>query len=309
MMNTRPFLVITRAGSNSLHRKWIEGTESRNFDLLITEYESSGETPRTDGVEKIHLAGTKIAGYLNILTTRPELFLQYTHIALVDDDILMNCDQINECFRVGKDNQLQLWQPSLSWDSYFSYAATLHVPFLKLRYTNYVEMMCPFFSSRYLQQALPLFSLGFETGIDLMWTRLQKNNLYQYAIIDGVIAKHTKPVGRVKEMQGFSKDYSYDDEIEIVLNKFNITFLGPVTYGAVLSNGITLKSRLVVFMYALMLIFALRKSPIKEYMRARIFDHWRHIILRPINNKTVTVDPSHSKHAPPKSPVIIAKSK
>jgi len=39
----------------------------------------------------------------------------------------------------------------------------------KLRHMTFIEMMAPVFRRDVLQQVRPLFELGFESGIDLIW--------------------------------------------------------------------------------------------------------------------------------------------
>ena len=195
-------LVVVRAGPNSLHPGWTQGPGEPEFDLLVAAYEAGSSDSSAEWL--IRLPGRKIAGYNELFRLHPELLERYEYIALFDDDIRVGKQDLNRLFSIGREYRLQLFQPTLSWDSYFSYAATLSErKRYVLRYTNIVEMMCPVFSASHLKLALPLFGLGYETGIDLVWTHLADDPWYKYAIIDDVVVRHTRPVGTTKAQQGF----------------------------------------------------------------------------------------------------------
>ena len=50
---------------------------------------------------------------------------RYERIALIDDDSQNKTVDLSRCFKVGTEFTLQLWQPSLTWDCYATYGATL----------------------------------------------------------------------------------------------------------------------------------------------------------------------------------------
>ncbi len=162
-------------------------------------------TPGASDQWSILLPGRKIAGYNELFQRYPELLDRYEYIALIDDDIKVTKQDFNRLFQIGADYSLDLFQPALSWDSHFSYAATLAIHKFRLRFTNTVEMMCPVFRAKYLRIALPLFSLGYETGIDLVWTRLNDDPWFRYAIVDEVVVTHTRVIGTTMKQQGFAR--------------------------------------------------------------------------------------------------------
>jgi hypothetical protein len=117
----------------------------------------------------VSIPGKKVDGWNKLFFRYPDVLVRYDRIALVDDDIITDTFSLNKCFDMGAAYGLAIWQPGLSFDSFATYAAFLANPLYKLRYVNFIEMMCPFFTSRQLQAVLPLFSMGFESGIDLVW--------------------------------------------------------------------------------------------------------------------------------------------
>lgn len=282
-------LVIVRAGRGSLHAGWVKGMGEANFDLLVAAYETG--VPHGQNELSVFLPGRKIAGYYALFQCRPEIATQYDLIALIDDDIEATKADFNRLFEIGRKYKLDLFQPSLSLDSYFSYAATLvSSKRYVLRYTNTVEMMCPVFSSRCLQSALKLFGLGYETGIDLLWTRLNDTPWLRYAIVDDVVVRHTRPVGTTKSLQGFSANERYDVQVDAVLERFGATFRGFVTYAAVDRRGRLVRSRFLVGLNSLSLLRGLFKTPLSwaQFVR-RATDYTRHCWLRPINLQRIDI--------------------
>jgi hypothetical protein len=282
-------LVVVRAGRNSLHPSWIRGDGRADFDLIVVAYEQDApDEPAT--TQSYYFAGRKIEGYNALFHRHQELFDKYEYIALFDDDLEITKADINRLFAIGRRYRLDLFQPSLTWDSHFSYAATLTSRKFKLRFTNMVEMMCPVFRATYLRQALPLFGLGYELGIDLIWSRITEDPWFRVAIVDDVVVRHRRPVGASKLQHTFGPDGGYDDQIAMVLDKFQTTFRGPVTYAAVDRRGRAALSRFKIACASLWLLAAWRESPMRPYDFLRfVTDHTRHCLSRPINLEPIDI--------------------
>ncbi|MBZ9677687.1 DUF707 domain-containing protein [Mesorhizobium sp. ES1-1] len=282
-------LVIVRAGRRSLHPGWAKGSGKAGFDLLVAAYEAGVSHAPTD--LSVFIPGRKIAGYHALFQCYPEILENYDLIALIDDDIDTTTDDINRLFEIGKKYKLDLFQPALSSDSYFSYASTLASgKRYVLRYTNTVEMMCPVFSARCLRSALGLFGLGYETGIDLLWSRLTDTPWLRYAIVDDVVVRHTRPVGTTKTLQGFGVNERYDVQVDAVLKRFGAEFRGFVTYAAVNRRGQLVRSRFLIGLNSLRLLRSLFKTPLKwsQFLRLAT-DYTRHCWSRPINLQRIDI--------------------
>ena len=236
-------LVVVRAGRSSLHPTWLEGSGRAGFDLLVARYEPGPSLPERDGHRELAIPGAKVSGYAALFRDHPDLLSRYNFIALFDDDIAVSQGDLERLFSIGERFRLDLFQPALSWWSHFSYAATLRNPSFQLRYTSVVEMMCPVFSVAHLRRVLPLFGLSFETGIDLLWSRVTDDPRLRYAIIDDVAVTHTRPVGTTKHRQGFGEGETYDDQIAVLLDRFGARFRGIVTYAGVDRDPVRRPSR------------------------------------------------------------------
>jgi len=187
-------LLILRAGDRSLHEKWLLGTRI-NFDLVVLYYGNKTDLPWSE--QLIAIKGSKWEGLSQYLSTNQQ-WQAYDYIGLPDDDLLCTGDDWSDFFDIMRQERLQLAQPSLQRGSYYSHKITLQIPFFKLRRTNFVEVMAPCMSRRFLEYALPDFSFSKSGwGMDIYWPQLLKEKFKgeSPAIVDAVSVLHTRPVG------------------------------------------------------------------------------------------------------------------
>jgi hypothetical protein len=290
-------LVIVRAGRGSLHPELLKGSAPAEFDLLVASYEAGAPEARHKQAYAVTSSGPKIAGYADLFRRHPELLKRYDYIALFDDDIRIAQRDIERLFRIGRQYDLELFQPALSHDSYFSYAATLAHRNFRLRFTNTVEMMCPVFSAAHLRRALPLFELGYETGIDLLWTRLSDDPWRRFAIVDAVVATHTRPVGVRKAQQGFRHDEPYEEQMQAALSRFGVTFRGFVSYAGIDREGRAVNSRRLIALHSVPNWAAVLRTPLRKLDFARLAtDFTRHCLVRPVNFRRIDVAAREGSH-------------
>lgn len=279
------YLVVTRAGRNSLHREWISPLkEEMNFDILVAAYEPQTPDIEHENVFNKFVPGRKVEGYSRILRELGEFIFQYRAIAFIDDDISSNAANISKCFEIGNQLGLAIWQPALSLKSHFTYAGLLANSGCNWRHVNFIEMMCPFFSLQKLREIEFLFHLGYESGIDLVWCNVGHPGPKDFAVLDCCPVTHTKPVGLEKERNGFSGTRRYEDDIEQVLRKFEISWLSCVPYSCVKRDGTSIVSRMRMLLLALRLLVVV---PQNSHMRLRgraVLVHWKHLLTRPARN-------------------------
>jgi len=122
--------------------------------------------------------------------------LCYDYYWLPDEDISINGCDISRMFDLMEEHNIDLAQPSIE-DSVFSFPSWdrfIHdkdkddiIP------TDFVEVMCPMFSYNALLLCLPTFNKTLSGwGIDLVWSKLLKDKNMDVAIINSVVAKHTR---------------------------------------------------------------------------------------------------------------------
>lgn len=274
---TKRYLVITRAGRNSLHPAWLLPASERSFDLLVASFEELPHSEIRDGLFRVSVPGTKVHGWKTLVEKFSGFIYSYDYIALIDDDIETDAQKLSKLFKAGEAYGLSIWQPSLSWDSYLTYAGTAHNPYFKVRYVNYIEMMAPFFSREALRQVAPLFSYGWESGIDLMWGSAVSPDMRKFAVIDAVQVKHTRPVGLLKEANGFV-DRDYESDISQSLRHFQMEWPSLVASSGIKQNG-KLTGRFGVAARTFALLSLVRKNPSSDVLR-RVTDHIRHQLTR-----------------------------
>jgi hypothetical protein len=199
-MNKPTLLCIVRCGDNSLHPTWSSGAKA--FDVAVS-YFGKDETLTFPEARYVHrYKGGKWDGLYDFFRTFPDTLSQYAYYWFPDDDISATADDILSLLDTAHTYGLDLCQPSLNEQSYYSHLVTLKHLSFRLRYTNFVEIMVPLLSQRLLAKALPTFEAtrsGF--GLDFVWPKLaslfENNNTQNTAIIDAVSVHHTRPVGGV----------------------------------------------------------------------------------------------------------------
>jgi hypothetical protein len=189
-------LVIVRAGNSSLHPEWLKGEAPRNWDLVINYFGDDPDKYREPDVVRIDSKGPKWPALHDLIQAHSEFMTNYDYIWLPDDDLLASKADINRLFELMQSYRLEVAQPALTWNSYYSHITTLRNNLTRIRYTNYVEVMAPCFGAAILRKALPLFNSNLSGwGLDYVWSRLADDPLNGIAIIDEVTVRHTRPVG------------------------------------------------------------------------------------------------------------------
>jgi len=188
-------LVILCAGDNPAHL-FFEDANERKYELLVLYYGDNKEQFKNKFKAFNHFSSIKgykfhiIKKYYN---ENIMFFKKYKSILMPDDDIFLKTKNINYFFKIFNDNQLMLAQPSLI--GYFSHAITLHRFEYFLRYTNFVEIMMPCFSAAAFIKCVNSFdetSIGH--GLDFLWPKILKYPNKKIAIIDEIIAIHSREV-------------------------------------------------------------------------------------------------------------------
>ena len=184
--------VFVSAGKTSLHRQLLKG--DADFDLHLLIYDDSYSLFCHDTKFVSVQSGYKMDMTYRYLQSHPEFLENYESFFLMDDDIEMSTEDVNRLFRMMREYDLKIAQPSLVM-SYYTYKHTARHPLCILRYTNFVEMMVPCFSKEALVKVLPTFEKKVRgCGIEFLWARLINDNHKNMAIVDEVHARHIRPL-------------------------------------------------------------------------------------------------------------------
>ena len=244
-MGLRPNLVLLRAGDTSIHPAWLQVSRERNWDLIVNYFGDDPDIFR-DHCIRIDNKGAKLPGLFECITNNRELLTKYRYIWLPDDDLACKGDDITKMFELVESGGYQLAQPSLTHDSYFSHALTVHNPMFKMRYTSFIEIMAPCFESGFLDHLLPTFNLNISGwGVDHLWSQMLRSSDVRVGVIDEIQIRHTRPVGG-GQLYSLLKGRTAEEEMAELfeLNKVPRRYLkihsAVTTSGKALSHGFRL---------------------------------------------------------------------
>jgi hypothetical protein len=231
-------LVIVRAGKSSLHPRWLDGGERRNWDLLVSYFDPEARHDHPADVQTVVHRGGKWDGLYQ--SVRDDALLdRYDHVWLPDDDIDTTTRDINAVFDAMTRFDLAVAQPSLSRDSYYTYIASHQCTDFALRYTNHVEIMVPCLSTALLRVAREDFRgsmSGF--GMDYVWPRLPPAGPYKAAILDLVAVHHTRPVGGNLQKAMSSVGRTAREEERLLQARYGLQHhIPPLVYAALEHDG------------------------------------------------------------------------
>lgn len=209
-----PYLVVARSGEKSLHMNWLKDA-TPNFDLVVTFYGNSipdSWSNTNESYDIIPIKGGKWRGLYQYFKSTDQ-WREYDYILLPDDDLLCSAFEINRLFEIAKHTKVDLCQPALDGNSYFSHVITLKHESFNYRLTNFVELMIPCLSRRMLEATLELFDESNSGwGMDRYWWELICRHDFMIPMIfDDVTITHTRPVGSAGHGMGTNGQSPHDD--------------------------------------------------------------------------------------------------
>ncbi len=229
-------LVIVRAGDSSLHEGWLAGGD-RTWDLLVSYFGDDPDRFRGDGIRRVDAKGPKWPALHALITAEAAQICTYDHVWLPDDDLACDTATINRLFAICREFDLELAQPALSPDSYLGHAITLRNHAFRLRYTNFVEIMAPCFSGRFLARCAP--SLGENLsgwGLDYLWPSWV-SDARRIAIVDAAVVRHTRPVGGPNYQALTERGLTARDEMMHLIARYGIRSAARFVTGGVTLAG------------------------------------------------------------------------
>ena len=224
-MSKNKNLILVRAGEKSLHPQWIDDS-AREWDIALSYF---GEYPSRyiNQYDYLHIfKGSKWEGINDFFLNKKDLINDYKYVWMPDDDILTDCLNINNFFKITEQLNLTISQPALTSYSYCGWEITRQAANSFARSTNFVEIMAPCFRV----EALPFFSETFREnssgwGYEWLWWDIAcKNNINNFAIIDATPVHHTRPVGQAGH--GGSKN-DPREEMKLLMQKYKLELSSP----------------------------------------------------------------------------------
>ena len=229
-------LILSRNGPESLHIEWLDCKETKNWDLITLFYEESAFENRIakDRYQAHYMPGGKWDTYHNFLSENLELINDYDYIWFPDDDISISGDDISKMFVLMKEFDLDIGQPSMSLESYFSYLVLIQCSGLRLRFSNFAEVMAPCLRNNVVTEMLPFFEGSFTgMGLESIWCFKTRKEPNKIAIFDEINMTHTRPIGGPLHKKMYDMNMTPNLEIKNNLSKLNVKQVKPVIFSSI----------------------------------------------------------------------------
>jgi hypothetical protein len=195
-VKARENLVIACAGDGSLHPGWLDDRADKDFDLFLVYYGGREGQWIDDADHYVARKGSKYELLSTVAESHAELIRRYQRIWLPDDDLRTNTANINRMFALFRDRGLALGQPALDRDSFVNVPLTRKMPFCRLRYTRFVEMMAPLFDRETFEKCRWTFAESRAAwGIDWIWVKTVNGDAVEtdrVGILDAAAVTHTR---------------------------------------------------------------------------------------------------------------------
>lgn len=157
------------------------------FDFIIISFDNTDFADLGPSVRVIKAKGQKWRFIREYLT--PEFMAQYEYVFMWDDDIDASKFEPLKFLHIARRNQLDVLQPSLSSDSFWFHPITVQQTGRIGRETNFVEIMCPVYSSRRWAEIYPYIDPDLnEWGWGYDFIPVGKKG-----IVDCMCVRHTRP--------------------------------------------------------------------------------------------------------------------
>jgi hypothetical protein len=194
--NCRSTAVFIQCGADSRYMDWYE-PGPRSWDLVANFYDDRRMySSEFDVLFRQKGLGSKCSAFWTLIRDYPKLVWPYDYWLLMDDDLITSMRDIDRFLEIVADKNLDLAQPSLTHDSYFSWPVFKTVSKSMIRPVNGVEIMSPILSRRALRVVKHLFSQTVSGwGICLALGKIVRDSIGTVpAVVDKCAMKHTKPV-------------------------------------------------------------------------------------------------------------------
>jgi GR25 family glycosyltransferase involved in LPS biosynthesis len=181
-----------------------------NFDIVVLRYGNAKQYQVPSLVRDIIDVDTECKADIiyHSLKYLNENYKSYGYVGFIDDDIDMKVSQYENCLKIAKDNNLDLFAPSLSQDSNHSHAHTLHNGSNGVKIEPWVEVMMPTMSSKMIDvfkepfiRVMDKYNFKSGWGIDVdLFPDLLKRINGKCGVIHQEVVEHKRPVtsgGRV----------------------------------------------------------------------------------------------------------------
>jgi hypothetical protein len=143
--------------------------------------------------------------------------LSFNYIGIIDDDIIFKISDFNYMLHVALLHELDIFQPSITKDSYFSHRKFVNKSGVMLSFVDWIEIMAPFYKQELFVACKDYFLMTISgQGIDcfLMPVVQKIQDKCKTAIIHSITIKHYRPIRSHQRIYG--NGLNNEQEIELI---------------------------------------------------------------------------------------------
>lgn len=221
MKEFKNLVVVTWNGGDEMPYSHVHFDVNKNFDLLL--FNNTGKSGEIEqyNVPYEHYISEKTENkgeiFYHISKYLTNNNLQYNYVGVIDDDIIFKISDFNYMLHIADVHKLDVFQPSISKDSYFSHRKFVNRSGLMVSMIDWVEIMAPFYRQNLLLACEPYFSKTISgQGVDcfLMPVLQIIHNQTVTGIIHAIQVKHARPIRSHQRIYG--NGLNNEQEIEII---------------------------------------------------------------------------------------------
>jgi len=199
--SSKSLIVISWDGMNSPLSHILEDT-STHFDLFIIDYSGENHEQAVQKFQPSFYLSKKSECKGDLMQNVYE-YLQsntknnYNYIGFIDDDIYFTIADLNKLIFIATLEKLDVFQASLTHDSYYNHRQFIHKAGVQIQNTWWVEIMAPFYCYEVFMAAGPYLNKsisGTGTDVYLIPTIQQIIGRTNTAVVHAVQMKHCRPI-------------------------------------------------------------------------------------------------------------------
>jgi hypothetical protein len=198
--NSHKDIVVIAWNGTDEPMQFIGFDEEPQFSIFLFNYsgnEADAKSKTTKYFDACINQKTEFKGEVLAVLAEYLSKLEYRYVGILDDDQEITTSAINQLLKEAASLDADLFQPSITHDSYHSHACFLQQPHRTAECVSWVEIMSPFLRKQLFESGLHYYRENISSyGIDLyLFPYLQKklgmSNTY---LIHKVALKHNKRV-------------------------------------------------------------------------------------------------------------------
>ena len=236
MSGNRRYLVVVRAGDDSLHERWLACGE-RNWDLVVSYGGDDAQIFHRPDVMRVDGKGAKWPALRELLASDVVDWRAYDYVWITQGDMITTGDDVSRMFDICSGLDLWVAHPALHRDSPTNHTITLHNPAFGLRFVNFVEATAPVFQTRFLGAVLPSLQLNDSGGgLGYLWPRLVDDAGRRCAVIDSVPMQRMRPMHGAVRFEDAPVTAERHETVQL-MSAFQIAEAAEINIGALMRTG------------------------------------------------------------------------